>query len=246
MVSGNGEFKPATDELIRKVQGKYEIYVIGMDMSLKSELRKHLKKIAENNDKQYLFLPAGDLYPPLNVSLESALRSHLRNATNSPVARNVKITESLYCYYTLDPNSVRINGMPIDASSINIRPNGDGTQTFELEIPGGLMPNSETKITLDVNFDPGYLPVTITEDRKPITLCSPKSDTPTGKFLFDWFNREHFELILEKAERGTGISPSNRLTIQSVNLKRDTTKNSSLLEKFIKNLSLLRILQLQY
>ena len=88
LVTGGGEFKPATDDLIRKAQEKrYKIYVIGMDMiSTTSEMRKHLEKIADYDDKQSTFLPAGDLYAPLNSSLENALLSHLENATRAPVA----------------------------------------------------------------------------------------------------------------------------------------------------------------
>ena len=247
LVVGNGEFKPATNELIRKAQERnYRIYIIGMDLKKPpSEIRKHLEKLAENSRNQYIFLPIGDLYRPLNESLDAALRSHLKNATNAPVAENVKIGETLYCYYKPDRNSVKVNGKQIDANSIHITPNQDGTNTIKFEVPGGLYPNTETKVTFNVDFDPGYLPVTLNEDRKQISLCSPKSDTQIGEFSFNWWlNREPFKLPMQKAERRTEFSPSNRLTIQSSESKENSEKNSSILEHVIRTLSFFRIFQI--
>ncbi len=246
LVVGNGEFKPATNELIRKAQERnYKIYIIGMDLKKQpSEIRTHLEEIAQNSKSQYIFLPTGDLYPPLNESLDAALRSHLKNATNAPVAEDVKISETLYCYYKPDRSSVKYNGKRIDANSIHVISNQDGTNTVEFEVPGGLYPNTETKVTFDVDFDPGYLPVTLNEDRKQISLCSPKSDTRIGEFSFNWWlNREPFKLQMQKADRRTEVSSSNRLTIQSSESKRGPEKNSSILENAIKTLSISRILQ---
>ena len=244
LVVGKGEFKPATKDAIRKLNEKnYKVYVIGMDLKKEpSEIRKNLREIAENSREQYIFLPIGELYPPLNESLNSALRSHLENATKSPVADNVKIRETFYCYYKPDRNSIEVNGIKIDPALIHITPNGDGTNTIEFEIPGGLLPNSKTKVTMDVDFDPGYLPVTVTKDRKQVSLCSPKSNTPIGRFTFDWFTREHFAFDLKEAKRGTDNSPSNRLTIKSCEIIRNTQRNSSILENVIRTLSLFGIL----
>jgi len=236
LVTGGSEFKPATDDLIRKAQEKrYNIYVIGMDMiSTTSEMRKHLEKIAKYDEKQSTFLPAGDLYPPLNISLENALLSHLENATRAPVADSVKISESFYCYYKPNKNSVKVDGNLVDASFIKTRSNADGTNTIEIEIPGGLLPNKETKVAIDANLDLGYLPVTVAENRKPMILCSPNSNTPTGRFSFNWFNGEHFDLKINEAERGTDINSATKLTIKSTGSRKDTSISSFILENFFK------------
>jgi hypothetical protein len=245
LVVGNGEFKPATNDTIKKLYDKnYKVYVIGMDLKKEpSEIRKNLRAIARNSKEQYIFLPIGELYPPLNESLNSALRSHLENATKSPVAYNVKLRETFYCYYMPDKNSVEINGMRIDPALIEVTSNGDGTKTIEFEIPGGLLPNSKTSVTMNIDFNPGYLPVTVPKDRRQVGLCSPNPNTPIGRFFFDWFTREHFEYDLEEAKRGTGVSPSDRLIIQSSESKRITEKNGSILENVIRTLSLSRIMQ---
>ncbi len=200
LVTGKGEFKPCNRDLMNAVQKKYEIFTIGLDVPISSYLYSHLKDLAMNKNHHWSFVGAapGSLQGSLDQELEIALRDALDNATKSAVAYNVKIVESLYSYYTPNLASFTIDGVPINGAFVHKSTNLlDGTSTITLDLPEGLRPNSKTVVSFTADFNPGYLPVTITNDRKPITLCSPAGNTQLAAFSYDWFNGEPFKIKLE-------------------------------------------------
>jgi hypothetical protein len=199
LVTGNGEFKPCAPNLMKAVGPKYEIFTIGLDIPSSSYLFNHLKKLAMNKQYYWKFIGAGEseLHEELDKSLEIALRDALDNATKSAVAYNVRIVESLYCYYTPDLASFTVNGSPINKASVRKKDNPDGTTTIDFSVPEGLLkPNSETIVSFDAKFEPRQLPVTLTDVRKPIALCSPDSNTVLPTFHYNWFNGDGFDISL--------------------------------------------------
>ena len=205
LVVGKGEYKPCNQALMKVVRGDNkavqgnEIFTIGLDIPESSSLFKHLKDLALNRDGHWRFIGAdpGALQGSLNRNLETALMEALDNATNSAVAHNVRIVESLYCYYTPDLGSFTINGVSVNKNSVQLMPNADGTTTIILPLPEpeGLKPNSHTIVSFAANFNPTYLPVTFTGNRESINLCTPSA--ATLPFLhYDWFNGEPFDVHL--------------------------------------------------
>lgn len=228
LLTGKGEFTPATPTLIKKVQSKYEIYTIGMDIASQPSLRSHLIELAINNDKRWKFIGAGspELESTLNRSLELALEEILGNARNSSVAHDVKIVETLYSYFRPDSASFRINGRSLDPQFVNIAQNKeDKTWTVTIELPDGLLPNSETEVAFNANFEPGNLPVSLTKNRKPVIICSPSKVPPSAQFDFNWFNGDHFGLELPEGEHYIGKLRTKSISLQSNGKKDDLYTN---------------------
>jgi hypothetical protein len=199
LVTGKGEFEPCSPILMNLTQEKrYDIFTVGLDIAASSYLYSHLKDLTGNRDNHWKFIGAShdSIQDSLDGSLETALMDALDNATKSSVADNVKIVESLYCYYKPDMASFKIDGVSVDPASIQKKTNLDGTTTIILGIPDGIKPNSEKVVSFAANFEPGYLPVTITKNRNPITICSPGVDVLLPNIHFDWFNGESFEISL--------------------------------------------------
>lgn len=198
-VAGNGEFKPCNSKLMNTTLNQYEIYTIGLDISKSSVLFNHMKELASNQKGRWSFIGAGEneVKEELDQKLENALRDTLFNATKSIVAFNVSIIESLYCYYEPIMSSFIVNGMSIDPRSVQIKENPDGTRTIKFDIPEGLLkPNSEIIVSFDAEFKPGQLPITLTDVRRPITLCTPDTKTALPAFHYKWFSGDEFDIGL--------------------------------------------------
>jgi hypothetical protein len=199
LVAGNGEFKPCDPKLMNATSDQYEIFTIGLDISRSSALFDHLKELTKNKDGNWRFIGAGAnaVNDELVGILQNALQDALNNATKSAVAYNVSIVESLYCYYSPDPASFMVNGIPINQGSVQTKRNPDGTTTIEFDVPGDLLkPNSEIVASFSANFNPGQLPITLTDVRKPITLCTPDTKTVLPAFYYNWFSGDKFGLSL--------------------------------------------------
>jgi hypothetical protein len=199
LVAGKGEFEPCSRVLMNEAKKKgYEIFTIGLDVPPSSYLFSHLKDLTMNKDIHWRFIGASpnSLQGSLDQSLEVALRDALDNATKSEVAKNIRIVESVYSYYKPDLSSFIIDGIPVNQALIQSKTNPDGTTTIILDMPEGIRPNSKKIVSFKANFDPGYLPVTITNSRKPIILCSPDASTPLPEIRYNWFNGESFKVDL--------------------------------------------------
>ena len=199
LVTGNGEFKPCNSKLMNSTSNQYEIYTIGLDISSSAKLFSHLKELAKNKNGQWRFIAAGEneIKGELDQKLENALRDTLLNATRSTVAFNVSIIESLYCYYEPVMSSFIVNGKPIDPQSVQIKGNPDGTKTIRFNVSEELLkPNSEIIASFNAEFKPGQLPITLTDLRKPITLCTPDAKTALPAFHYEWFSGDEFEIGL--------------------------------------------------
>lgn len=199
LVVGNGEYKPCNSNLITKVNAKYPIYTIGMDISEKTTLFDHVKNLTMNKEYHWKHISAGEsaLRKELDKSLETALWDILHNATRGPVANDVKIVESLYCYYKPDMNSFALNGEKTNIAK-SPKTNLDGSTTIIFDVPEAyLKPNSETVASFNAKFVPPYLPTTVTNNKEAIELCAPvDSDTQLSTLFYKWFNGDDLKILM--------------------------------------------------
>jgi hypothetical protein len=185
LVTGNGEFNRCNEDLINMAnKNRYGIYSIGIDTAKSSMIRKELKNIS-GDDKKIEYI--GPIYQEVNRSLSDllyeALRVQLEKAMNESIATNVKITESFYPYYR--PKSVYADGKSI---GFYLRNNTDNTTTITFELPDGLRANSESEIRIDSEIVFENLPISVTNNRTPVILCSPKSSTEISKIEYYWLH----------------------------------------------------------
>ena len=133
------------------------------------KIRRPFNNLGQNNPNRInfiRFIPAES--GALASKLFDALNAHLLNATKEPIARNVTIDETVYPYIVPDMNSVQIRGNTLGANSLVIK-NTDGTNTIHLELADGLMPKTETEITLRAELKMN-LPITVSENAKTTQL----------------------------------------------------------------------------
>lgn len=200
LVTGRSEFAKAQQKFINEVRKKnYPIYIIGLDIAKESKLSDHLTNLGQNNPNRInfiRFIPADS--NALAGKLFDALNEHLLNATKEPIARNVTIDETVYPYIVPDMNSIQIRGNSLGENSSVIK-NTDGTNTIHLELADGLMPKTETEITLRADLKMN-LPITVSENTKPTQMQ--KYLTHPSEVKIKWLN--------EMAPRTTDL-PSNSI-----------------------------------
>jgi len=243
LVTGNGEYKPASSDLLNEARdNKIDIYTVGLDIPDESELHEYLTDISNNENKiryavSYVnvlnkalsdFVEVDtDLYSELNATIEKALRTHFDNIMNKSVADNVEIIDRFYCYNKPDINSLRVDTNKESQSLQSIiepNPLPDGTTEVLVKI-SALLPNSTTTVAFNIEntFNPMTLPVTVSERKGPLVICSP-SEREGPMLRYTWHsNMQEKELPLGTASRG-------RLSIMSVN---NTNLNKTLKTKNI-------------
>jgi hypothetical protein len=192
LVTGRSEFSKAQENLIKKAREKnYPIYIIGLDIVKGSKLHDHLMELGDNKQKRVSFISfIPSQSKVLAGQLRAALEAHLFNATREPIARNVTIDETVYPYIMPDLKSIRIKGNTLGANS-SIVTNTDKTKTIHIELADGLMPRTETEITLEADLQVN-LPVTFSEATTPISKQNyqPHSSQMKMKYL----NENNFKM----------------------------------------------------
>jgi hypothetical protein len=186
-----------------------------------SELENHLKSIVSRNTTvKDPISPHGyqdELIPStvlnyktfkteINASLSDALQKHFREFMDRSVAKDIEISEQLYCYYTPDLGSLRIsstksNSIETGADKISSQTRDDNIKEIRIKIPA-LLPNTITYVTFDVTntFNPMTLPVTLSGINGPLTVCSPtKRSNATLDYL--WYNGNRRQLPIKIPER---------------------------------------------
>jgi hypothetical protein len=237
LVTGNGEFTPCNSDLIREANAKnYDIYIVSLGVEPESELNEHLKEIVINASHSKLSVPGYGLIDryldaespfqkDLNLSLEDALLTHFKKIMSQSVANDVKISDRLYCYYEPDLTSLMVTrkGSSIGANNINSHKLEDETSEIEISV-SELLPNSTTSVAFNIEntFDPMSLPITISENDGPMTVCSPIK-RPNPMLSYTWFNGYKKELPLKIPDRR---SAREKLRIQS-NGPNEVLKNSN-------------------
>jgi hypothetical protein len=233
LVTGNGEFKPCSSELLTKAnQDDDGIYIVGLDIKENSELNKYLSEMAykgtnpkltpsglfpgEDLGSRYLNIPT-NLQKNLNKSLEDALLEHFENIMNKTVAYDTVITEQLYCYQNSDLTSLEVTSNKGNSVSANINSNSinDGTTEIKINVPV-LLPNSTTTVAFNIvnTFNPADLPITVSETDGPLTICSPiKRPKPSLDYI--WFNWAGKNITLNPPDRRL---MGTRLSVQSSDL----------------------------
>ncbi len=215
LVTGNGEFSRCNEELIKVAnKNRYHIYSIGVNTAKSSMIRKELINLSGNSDNvEY----AGPIYQEVNKSLcgilYEALKLQLDKAMNESIATNVRITESFYPYY--HPKSVYVDGKPIRFYSKN---NTDLTTTINFELPDGIKANSESEVRIYSEIALKNLPISVTNNRTPLMLCSPKDSTEISKIEYNW---------LHLNERIREDLPENSIDIKLNQMEATETKNRS-------------------
>lgn len=247
LVTGNGEFSRCNPDLIKAInKNGYEVYAIGMDIGINSEMEDQLLEIAGKKDRYkpitsgWDFIEGNHVRKALNDSLYNALKESLIQAVNGPVAYNAKISDRLLCYYKINPYTFVINGNPEDAKFVSSKELGDGTSEIELKIPDKyLLPNKEVKVSIKAEntFRPGELPVTVAESKGPIIICSPTKRPNQPAFSYTWFNGIAREKAMEKPTRK---APAQILRTQSARSKIDPMKTNFVLTNLLRFLSIFK------
>jgi hypothetical protein len=238
MVTGNGEFAPCSDDLLIEASDRgIEIYTVGLDVGNKSELENYLKDISRNKIN-FTPSPSGSMSnyryvssqfgKELNYTIRTALQDHFDKIMNESVALNIEISDQLYCYMKPELNSLSIEikkDKLIKRSQkvlngINSNRLTDDTSEVTIKIPE-LLPNSTTTVTFNIEntFDPMWLPVTVSERKGPLTICSPIERPTMLRYLWR-ANMLKKELPLDVAKHN-----AERLIILSA---KDTNFNETL------------------
>jgi len=187
LVTGASEFDRCSPELIDRINNTgIKIYSVGIKVSNnpKSMMYEHLEEISGPKRITTVRAPVNEDFvrQSLNDLLSAALNETLDKAINEPPGHNVRFVESLYSY--LIPKSVTVNGRPIAFDPIYNE--NDGTYTVRFNIEEGLPANALTDVAINCDLDVKNLPVSITKDRRPVTLCSPASSTPSSEVSYNW------------------------------------------------------------
>jgi len=183
LVTARSEFVRCNKELIDRARNEgYKIYTVGMEVPDESMMRKHLEELSGKDQIKIVEWPEdSSLQSALDELLFKALKETLDKATTSPVAENVRFVESFYSY--LKPKSVVVNGT---VNRFEIRNNTDNTTTIYFKLAKGLRANTETEVIINSDLDLSNLPVSITKNRKTVTLCTPASSTASSEISYDW------------------------------------------------------------
>lgn len=212
IVTGDGEFKPATSDLLNAATNK--IYVVGLDIENKSELENYLKNIVTkgtnpriSSSSDYFSYDRSIFETTLNMSLEEALLAHFKRIMDKTVAYDIEISDQLYCYYEPEPNSLRID----DTRSNNINSHRllDRTTEIKIEVPA-LPPNRTTTVSFYAKntFNPMAVPVTVSQINGPLTICSP-TKVSSGILSYTWFNDKTMQMTLDYPDTRVTIQPTH-------------------------------------
>lgn len=216
MVTGRSEFSNCSSDLIRKADEiDCRLYIIGMGLTEDSKLFKHLLNLSKNNKDQFINIaPVPD---NLQDQLLKDLIHMVDNAVMEPVAERVTITDTLFSYFNPDETSIKVNGLSAGSISwVNESYNkDDDTRTIEFALSNGLIPESVTEVSFDVDLDLNGVPVDVAEDQRKLPFKDISSNTKNPEIVYKWFNGK---------ERNLSLS-GNKINIQSKPLAISASNN---------------------
>ncbi len=227
LVTGASEYENCSKDLLELANKKgYPIYVIGMDLiNEKSNMLRDLRTLSGDKDRRFqnLLSIGEDLKEDLLIALNKALE----NATLEPVAEDVRLVESFYSYIVPRENAyARVIGYPEYDSLINVTRNNDSTVSFAL--PDGLLADNITEITLDADLVLGKIPVSASDESKPL-IFSPLSNNTRSYVSYNWLRKKQIDLDLPEVSVNVQSGASNKMPSKEGNMvspKGDPIGNS--------------------
>jgi hypothetical protein len=174
LVTGRGEYVPFDQKLINRAKElNCSIYVIGMDLlDSSTNMSRQLRQLADNDPKKFQPLPYAAEAASLERDLLEALQIALDNAVKEPAAMNCTIVESLYEYANPNENYISVIERPRNGGEAiypryrfyeNLE-NGNRTRKVMIELLDGLLPESETTITLSVDLQLKKFPLSFSAE----------------------------------------------------------------------------------
>lgn len=189
LLTGASEFTRCDTDLIEQMNNSgIKIYSVAIDVPdvEESMMNEHLIELSGPHRVKRVTHPSketveGGLKWSLDKALSDELNKTLDDAIDESPGYNVKFIESLHSY--LIPQSVTVNGVITPFEKVR---NSDETYTINFDIEKGLPANTLTEIAINCDLDIQNLPVSVTKNRRPVTLCSPASSTPSSEITYNW------------------------------------------------------------
>lgn len=190
LVTGSSEFHPDDNQSLKELTKLgIPVYVIAMNVyeNIDPKLYRYLWKIANDNPDQIRFISVAP--EQLEPQLQRALEDTLNKAVSRPVARKVTINDTLYSYLKPNIKDIEINGKLAktinESSNINSE---DNTTTITFELSDKLLPESNTFVTIPINFSLRGLPISVVKSPTLISL-NPKVNK-SSLVNYVWFNEK--------------------------------------------------------